>query len=184
MRNIIFDFYATVLVPLCIVAAVSLWNSIRLFHSARRELCRLEKLLKHQIEAGEAQVEVSNEKWRAQDTKSEAKGILLVSCVVLLTLVVFILVRDKTKLEIAGFVWHGMYFISAITLIVMIGMACHYVKDPGERWQGIIGLKLWLCLGVMLLAAASVEHFLHLDMDTQHIVCPSCDDSQDSGDDN
>jgi len=129
------------------------------------------------------------EKWlesgrKHHNEKQQARNIALSSLTALLLLSSMMLISDRWKLHIAYHVWGALYFFGIITFITAIGMACHYARNPLEKWQGIVGLKLWVCLLVMLLAAASTEHFFHQKMNVRHIGCPTCSDDDDSSDDN
>ncbi len=87
------------------------------------------------------------------------------------------LTPDGFKVFVAEGLWDILYIISAVSFVVSIPAAWHYAKE--SNW-----LKFGICLLVMLMAAASTEHFVHQKINAGNVNCPHCSDDDDRPDDN
>jgi ABC-type uncharacterized transport system permease subunit len=87
------------------------------------------------------------------------------------------LMPDTWKAVAGYLLWTALLFASFVSFIIAISMAWHYAKKSDRMRFGI-------CLLVMLLAAASAEHFFHQRMNAQHINCPHCGDDDERTDGN
>ncbi len=86
------------------------------------------------------------------------------------------MLNDRWKVAIALSFWNASQYISFTAFIIAIIAAWYYASK-------LDGLRVGICLLVMLLAAASAEHFIHQTINAQHQVCPDCDDSDRPDDD-
>lgn len=160
MRNLVIDFDVIVLWPSIAFALIVLATSIRTYLSPSVGYWEAK-------ERGEEHLD----EWRRRE-KREVKDLLWLSGGVLLVLCAVMLTNDKWKMNFAYLVWKPLQLVSAVSLVIAALAAWHYAERR-ER------LKLLACLLVMLLAAASTEHFFHQAINTRHVVCPHCGDDDD-----
>ena len=128
MRNLVIDFYLTVLFPLMLFVLVLLWNSIRSY-------------LKLRID----------------------REFIWLSGTALFVLCAFMFMPDRWKIFIAYLLWSGLWIVGAASFMVAIPMAWYFGKKKEL-------LRLGICLLVLLMAAASTEHFYHQRVNAWHIL--------------
>lgn len=174
MRKLISDFDFTVWLPLAIVVLVFLGISVGRYFAAifrlrraakwRRELAGTER----DTEQGRAEFA----EWRKDQEQGRRKGMLsvLLSAIAAALLSGFLFMSDRSKLDIMHLVWSALGFLSSLSFVGGLIASCVYAY---KRERLICALSLVL----MLLAAASTEHFMHQRENTGHVLCPNCDDS-------
>jgi hypothetical protein len=177
VRKLVIDFDLTFILPLILLALGVFLNSFRRYWESRSyyraSLKRIEKPFdspedEHQF------LEWASErctKWR-KDRK-----LLWLPSIALVVFCALMLMPDGFKIFLAEGLWKLLFMISAVSFVVSIPAAWHYAK--GFNW-----LKFGICLLVMLLAAASAEHFIHQNINARHVNCPRCSDDDDEPDDN
>ena len=97
---------------------------------------------------------------------------MIASAIVLVVLCAVMWMGDKWKAEIAQQVWQCLAFIGSGAFVFTIVVACYYARK-------VELLKLGACLLMMLLIAASLEHFFHQTANARHVVCPHCSSDDD-----
>jgi uncharacterized membrane protein YcfT len=109
--------------------------------------------------------------WR-QDGGANAKTFMAVSAGAILAFIAFVFTPAGFKLSIIWCFW----YILALASMLWLFYACRMLWESAEK-RSRLYFALWL-VG-MLFAIAAARHFLDLAVDTKHIACPHCDDSDD-----
>jgi hypothetical protein len=174
MRKIIEDFYLTVLFPLALVVVVSLVFPVRNFVSALVELKRADQWKKTRPEPYTDQEMSEFAEFRENKKRAiKTSGLLaLIWSVSLVGLYGFSLLPNSAKLTVTQGFWTVFGYASVGLFLAGIATTCYYVYR--QVW-----IKFAISLIVVLLAAACAEHFVHLSVNTEHILCPHCDDADD-----
>jgi hypothetical protein len=162
VRKLVIDFELTVLWPLLVFALIVLLNSVLAWRSPGSNKYFWER------SSEERQQEQEERRWRA-------KGLGWLSAVLVLLVGAVLVAGDTVKLHVAGLAWPALQFISAITFIITIPVAWNYARTSDR-------LRLAICLLVLLLTAASTEHFFHQTINAQHAICPHCTDDDERPD--
>lgn len=174
MRKLVLDFDWTVLGPLILFALIVLSSSLRTYFSART-YCksakrRLSEPFTEPFSTDEDRKELlelhsirQQEKWNSVRPIQFSIGALVILCAAMLTV-------DSWKMVIAYPVWDLLSYVSGVAFIIAAVAAWHYAKKPNL----VNVVKLGICFLVMLMAAASAEHFFHQKINTRHITCPEC----------
>lgn len=171
------DFDLTILCPLILFASVVLLISVRAYFPSRKDCKAAAERIKGEFrtkEEGEELLEWG--RGRCKEMR-EAKDFIWLSGIALLILCPIMLMADSWKVFTAYWLWSALSVASTVSFIVTIPVAWHYAKK--SDW-----LRFGVCLLVMLMAAASTEHFFHQKINARHVTCPHCSDDDDQRDDN
>lgn len=95
-----------------------------------------------------------------------------ISVAALLVFCAVMMLDDTWKVAVASGFWRASQMVSVFTVIAAILATWYYASK-------LDGLRVGICLLVMLLAAASAEHFYHQTINAHHQVCPNCNDDDD-----
>lgn len=176
MRKLVADFDWTVLGPLILLALIVLSSSLRTYFSARAYCKSAKRRLAEPFSDDEDRKALleqrgirQQEKWNSERPIRFSLGALVILCAAMLTV-------DSWKMVIAYPVWDLLSYISGVAFIVAAVAAWHYAKKPNL----VNIVKLGICFLVMLMAAASAEHFFHQKINARHITCPECRDDDDN----
>ena len=176
MRNLVIDFDLTVLWPLILLALIVLWNSVRTYLKSRSDCKASIERLKGTFETlkeGEEFLEWGRS--RCQE-KHKSEEFIWISSGMVAILCALMLMPDKWKVVAAHWLFNALWFVSVVSFVIAISMAWRYARKLD--W-----LRVGVCLFVMLMAAASAEHFLHQEINARHIACPHCSQDDDPPDD-
>lgn len=171
MRKIIFDFYFTALVPFSVVAIVCMCRSAYISIKESLGLYRLKTVWANS--PGDYNREACAElRQETEKTIREERQKALLWAGIMALFCGFTFLNNTMKLSLIQPFWIVFGYLSLALFIGGVGASCYYAFK--REWK-----KFVLAAVIMLLASACTEHFLHLRFDTEHALCPHCDDSDD-----
>lgn len=162
MRKIVFDFDLTVLWPLILLFLVGLGRSIRTYISSKADCKACAEVLGMSLGAQERE-EILERKRTSQQQNWVSKDLIRASAIALGACSGAVFMPDNWKILAAYFSWYFLSFASAALFIFAIVLAWDYAKKSDV-------VKFLICILVMLIAAASAEHFYHQKINADYVT--------------
>lgn len=99
--------------------------------------------------------------------KWNARRVIWLSCAALVVLFCLLFIPDEWKAVAAYQFWSVLWFINAVSVLIGIAVGWHYARKA--NW-----FHLGLCVLLVLMMLASLEHVFHQSINARHLMCPDC----------